>query len=164
MHTNTIMRVQHWFSSLSFIQCWMWISMDNYSVTLSRKVLVYLCYGILIILSLQSRASLSCAIFNYAIYNSQSNTIIVGWELRSDDHCPQSGPYNITVNRCGGGLHNLSTPVMGDSSGHIEVMINYGLCGSQCTVQFQGSEVCIMLLNISTGSKFIILVPASKLT
>ena len=131
--------------------------MDKYySATLSHKVLVYLCCGILIILSLQIRASLSCANFNFAIYDSQSNNITVGWELRSDYDCPQSGPYNVTVNRCGGGLHNLSTPAMGDSSGHIEVPINYGLCGSQCTIQFQGSTICTMLLNLSTGSEFII--------
>ena len=126
--------------------------MDN-RVTLSRKVLVYLCYGILIILSLQIRASLSCAIFNFAIYDSQSNAIKVGWELRSDDHCQQNGQYNITINRCDGGLHNLSTPAVGDNSGHIEVLINHNLCGSQCTIQFQGSEVCILFQNISTDSK-----------
>ena len=132
--------------------------MDNYSVTLSRKVLVYLCCGILIILSLQIRASLSCADFNFAIYDSQSNAIKVGWGFRLlDAHCQQNGPYNITISRCGGGQHNLSTPAMRNNSGHIEVSINYGLCGSQCTIQFQGSEVCIMLLNISIDSKFIII-------
>ena len=123
-------------------------------MTLSRKVLVYLCYGILIILSLQIRASLSCAIFNYAIYDSQSNAIKVGWELRSDDdHCQQNGPYNVTVSRCDGGIHNLMTSAMRDNSGHIKVLINHNLCGSQCTIQFQGSEVCILFLNISTDSK-----------
>ena len=127
--------------------------MEN-SVTLSRKRLVYSCYYVLVILFAQIVAIPCCANFNFAIYDSQSTTIKVGWELRFDVHCQQNGPYNITVSRCDGGLHNISTPAMADSSGHMEVMMDYSLCGSQCIVQFQGSpEVCISFLNISTDSK-----------
>jgi hypothetical protein len=124
--------------------------MDN-CLTLSRILSVYSWCGSLIIL-LQSGATLCCADFEYATYCSQFNAINVSWALRLDVHCPKNGPYNIAINRCDGELHNLLTPIS-DNSGHIEVMINHSLCGSRCTVQFQGSEVCTMFLNISTDSK-----------
>lgn len=105
----------------------------------------------IVVIFLQIGATLCCANFNYAFYDSQSNVIKLGWELRFDDHCLRTnGLYNITINRCDGELHNLSTSATEDDSGHIEVTVNHTLCGSKCTVQFQGSEgVCIMLLNIS---------------
>ena len=102
----------------------------------------------IVVIFLQIGATLCCANFNYAFYESQ---LKLGWELRLDDHCLRTnGLYNITINRCDGELHNLSTPAMEDDSGHIEVTVNHMLCGRKCTVQFQGSGVCTMLLNIST--------------
>ena len=126
--------------------------MDN-SVKLSRRISVHLCC---VVILLQIGATLCCANFNYAVYSPQLNIIKLVLELRSDDHCQQNGQYNVTVNRCDGESHNLSTSAMHDDSGHIEVMISHSLCGSKCTIQFQGSyHVCIMLLNISAHSKLV---------
>ena len=125
--------------------------MDN-SVKLFRCISVHLCS---VVVLLQIGATLCCANFNYAVYNTELNVIKLVLEVRSDDHCQQIGQYNVTVNRCDGEFRNLSTPAMNDDNEHIEVMVSHSLCGSKCTVQFQGSEVCIMLLNISAPSKLL---------
>ena len=126
--------------------------MDN-SVKLIRRISVHLCS---VVILFQIGATLCCANFNYAVYNPQLNVIKLVLESRFDDHCqPENGQYNVTINRCDGESRNLSTSAMHNNSGHIEVMVNHSLCGSKCTIQFQGSYVCIMLLNISAHGKLL---------
>ena len=116
-----------------------------------HKIPLHLCIAIIL---LQFEVTLCCGDLNYVKFDSQSGNITLGWRVRSDNNCEQNSQFDVYVNKCDGESLTLRTPATDDNSGHREVVINHRSCGSKCTVRFQGSNVCTMLLNISMQSKF----------